>query len=329
MTDLAPLIQSYFTRRLVLEQSAGPNTIVCYRDTIKLLVTYIHQQTGKHPSRQSLTDLDAGAISAFLDHLENSRGNSITTRNTRLAVIHALFRYAALSRVDQSELIQRVLAIPFKLHDRTDLCYLTSAEITALLSAPDPGTWHGRRDHALLALSCQTGLRVSELTGLTIGDIHLGTGPHVRCHGKGRKNRAVPLTGHTRQALQAWLAERAGTPADPLFCTRAGSALSRDAVERLVAKHAVAAAQALPPMTGKHVTPHTLRHSAAMTLVAAGTSITVIALWLGHESLQSTMIYIHADMALKQQALDRTAAPGTSPGVYQPPDTLLAFLATL
>ena len=245
----------------MLEQGAGPNTIACYRDTVRLLVSYICQETGKHPSRQSLTDLDAGRISAFLEHLETARGNSTATRNTRLAVIHALFRYAALSRVDQAELIQRVLAIPFRLHDRTDLCYLTSGEITALLTAPGRGTWHGRRDHALLALGCQTGLRVSELTGLTIGDVHLGTGPHVRCRGKGRKNRAVPLTSHTRRALQAWLAERAGTAADPLFCTRTGSPLSRDAVERLVAKHAAVAAEALPSMTGKHVTPHTLRHA--------------------------------------------------------------------
>ena len=329
MSDLAALIQSYFTRRLLLEQGAGPNTVACYRDTIRLLVSYVHQQTGKHPSRQSLADLDAGTISAFLSYLEISRGNSITTRNTRLAVIHAVFRYAALCRVDQAELIQLVLAVPFKLHDRTDLCYLPAEEITALLAAPDRGTWHGRRDHALLAVGCQTGLRVSELTGLTIGEAHLGAGPHVRCHGKGRKNRAVPLTGHTVQTLKTWLAERAGLQTDPVFCTRPGSTLSRDAVERLVAKHAKTAAGTCPPMSSKHVTPHTLRHSAAMALLAAGTDISVIALWLGHESIQSTMIYIHADMALKQQALERTAAPGTSPGVYRPADSLLAFLDAL
>jgi integrase/recombinase XerD len=263
-------------------------------DTIRLLVSYVHQQTGKHPSRQSLADLDAGTISSFLTHLEASRRNSITTRNTRLAVIHALFRYAALCRVDQAELIQRVLAVPFRLHDRTDLCYLAAEEISALLAAPDRGTWHGRRDHALLAVGCQTGLRVPELTGLTIGDAHLGTGPHVRCHGKGRKNRAVPLTGHTVQTLKIWLAERAGLPADPVFCTQAGSALSRDAVERLVARHAKTAASTCPSMSSKHATPHTLRHSAAMALLSAGTDISVIALWLGHESLESTMRYINS-----------------------------------
>lgn len=313
----------------MLEQGAGPNTIACYRDTIRLLVSYACQQTGKQPARLSLADLDTAMISAFLDHLETSRGNSITTRNTRLAVIHALFRYAALTRVDQAELIQRVLGIPFKLRDRTDLCYLTAGEITSLLAAPDPATWHGRRDHALLALGCQTGLRVSELTGLTIGDVDLGTGSHVRCCGKGRKNRAVPLTGHTRQSMQAWLSERAGRDTDPVFTTRTGTALSRDAVEHLVAKHTKAAAASCPTMTSKHVTPHTLRHSAAMALVATGTDISVIALWLGHESLESTMIYIHADMALKQRALDRTAAPGTTPGIYQPADSLLAFLTAL
>jgi integrase/recombinase XerD len=284
MNDLSPLIQAYFTRRLALEQGAGPDTIACYRDTIRLLVRYVHRQTGRQPARQSLADLDAGMISAFLDHLETSRGNSIATRNIRLAVIHSLFRYAALSRVDQGALIQRVLGIPFKLSDRADLCYLTADEITALLAAPDPGTWHGRRDHALLALGCQAGLRVSELTGLSVADVRLGTGPHVRCHGKGRKNRAVPLTGHTRRSMKAWLAERAGRDTDPAFPGRTGNPLSRDAVERLAAKHAKTASGACPSMAGKHVTPHTLRHSAAMALVSAGTDISVIALWMGHFS---------------------------------------------
>jgi integrase/recombinase XerD len=329
MSDLSPLIQGYFTRRLALEQGAGPDTIASYRDTIRLLVRYVWQQTGKPPARQSLTDLDAGMISAFLDYLETSRGNSITTRNTRLAVIHSLFRYAALSRVDQGALIQRVLGIPFKLSDRADLCYLTADEITALLSAPDPGSWHGRRDHALLALGCQAGLRVSELTGLTVADVRLGTGPHVRCHGKGRKNRAVPLSAHTRQSMKSWLSERAGHDTGPAFPGRTGNRLSRDAVERLVAKYAKTAAARCPSMSGKHVTPHTLRHSAAMALVSAGTDISVIALWMGHESLDSTMIYIHADMALKQQALERTATPGTKPGIYQPDDSLLAYLTGL
>ena len=329
MSDLSPLIQAYFTRRLALEQGAGPDTIACYRDTIRLLVRYVHHQTGKQPARQSLTDLDAGTISAFLDHLETGRGNSVATRNNRLAVIHSLFRYAALSRVDEGALIQRVLGIPFKISDRADLCYLTADEITALLAAPDPGTWHGRRDHALLALSCQAGLRVSELAGLAVDDVRLGTGPHVRCHGKGRKNRAVPLTGHTRQSVKAWLAERAGNDTDPVFPGRTGNRLSRDAVERLVGKHARTASETYPSMAGKHVTPHTLRHSAAMALVSAGTDISVIALWMGHESLDSSMVYIHADMALKQQALERTAIPGTKPGIYQPDDSLLAFLTGL
>lgn len=268
-------------------------------------------------------------ISAFLDHLETGRGNSVATRNIRLAVIHSLFRYAALSRVDQGALIQRVLAIPFKITGRADLCYLTADEITALLAAPGAGTWHGRRDRALLALGCQTGLRVSELTGLTIADIRLGTGPSVRCQGKGRKNRAVPLTVHTRQVMKAWLAERIGNDADPVFPGRTGNRLSRDAVGRLVAKHAKTASAACPSMAGKHVTPHTMRHSAAMALVAAGTDISVIALWMGHESVDSSMAYIHADMALKQQALDRTAMPGTKPGIYKPGDSLLAFLTGL
>jgi site-specific recombinase XerD len=268
-------------------------------------------------------------IGAFLHHLETSRGNRVTTRNARLAAIHSLFRYAALQAPDHAALIQRVLAIPTKRADRTIVCYLTRDEMHALLAAPDQSTWHGRRDYALLTLAGQTGLRVSELTGTKIRDIHLGRGPHVRCHGKGRKDRITPLTSHTVTALRAWLTERRGTPDDPLFPSRRGTPLSTDAVERLVAKHATTAAATRASLQTKQVTPHTLRHSAAMALLHSGVDISVIALWLGHESSETSMIYLHADMTLKERALARIAPPSTTPGRYTPPDTILAFLDSL
>jgi len=207
--------------------------------------------------------------------------------------------------------------------------YLTTAEADALLAAPDRATWHGRRDHALLTLAIQTGLRVSELTGLRVQDLHLASGPHVRCRGKGRKNRITPLTRPTLAVLRSWLAERGGQPGDPLFPTRRGSQLSRDAVQRLVAKHTGTAAASCPSLTGRKITPHTLRHTTAMTLLQAGVDTSVIALWLGHEQADTTLIYLHADLTLKQKALDRVHPLHTKPGRYQPPDTVLAFLDNL
>jgi integrase/recombinase XerD len=222
-----------------------------------------------------------------------------------------------------------VLAIPPKRCDRAIVSFLTAEEIDALLAAPGKATWLGRRDHALLLLAVQTGLRVSELTSLTGGDVHLGPGAHVRCHGKGRKDRATPLTKQTISVLRAWLAERGGKPIEPLFPTRAGRPLSRDAVERLVSKHAAAAAAACPALAGKNVTPHTLRHSAAMALLHAGVDTSVIALWMGHQDPASTQAYLHADMKIKEQALARVQPPDTRPGRYRAPDTLLAFLSAL
>jgi len=225
--------------------------------------------------------------------------------------------------------IQRVLAIPPKRYDRAVVTYLTQAETDALVAAPDRTTWTGRRDHALLLTGVHTGLRVSELTGLRLQDVHLGTGAHLRCRGKGRKERCTPLTTVTVKVLRTWLRERGGESGDPLFPTRRGTRLSRDAVEQLVAKHATVAAVACPSLTGKHVTPHTLRHSTAMALLYAGVDVSVIALWLGHESTETTQIYLHADMSIKERALARTALPGSPPGRYVAPDTLLAFLDTL
>jgi integrase/recombinase XerD len=328
MNSLAPTLQAFFTDRLAQRQ-ASPHTVAAYRDTLRLLVVFAAEHARTEPCQLDISDLDAPLIGAFLDHLQQARGNSARTRNARLAAIHSLFRFAALRHPDHAAVIQRVLAIPPKRADRPLISYLTEPEIAALLAAPDRTTWTGRRDHALLALAVQTGLRVSELTGLNTGDLHLAAGAHVNCSGKGRKERITPLTKATIATLRVWIAERAGDPADPLFPTRQGVRLSRDALEHRLAKYAAIARAQAPTLANKTVTAHVLRHSAAMRLLHAGVDITVIALWLGHESTDTTQIYLHADLAIKERALARTTPPGTSPGRYRPPDSTLAFLESL
>jgi len=329
VTTLGPLLQGFFTDRLARQRHASGHTVLAYRNTIRLLLRFAWQKTGKQPAQLTLEDLDAPLIGDFLHYLETDRNNSVATRNARLAAIHSLFRYAAFHAPEHAAITQRVLAIPAKRTDRTIVCYLTRHETEAVLAAPDLATWHGRRDHALLHLATQTGLRVSELTSTRIRDVHLGPGPHVYCHGKGRKDRATPLTRHTVDALRVWLTERGGQPDEPLFPTRRGDPLSPDAVEHLVTKHATTAAATCTSILAKNVTPHTLRHSAAMTLLHAGVDIAVIALWLGHESPETTMIYLHADMTIKERALARTTPPATKPGRYKPTDAVLAFLDSL
>ena len=326
MSTLAPTLQAFFTGRLITQRQASGHTIASYRDTIRLLLGYAQQRTGKNPADLDFTDLDAPLIGAFLNQLETGRGNSVRTRNARLAAIHSLFRYAALRHPEDAAVIARVLAIPPKRFDKALITYLTEQEITALLAAPDQGTWTGRRDHALLMLACQTGLRATELTSLTIGDVHLGTGAHVSCLGKGRKQRITPLTTATAAAVGGWLAERGGLPADPLFVTRRGTPMSRDALERRIARYTATAALSCPALREKKVSPHVLRHSAAMRLLNAGVDTSVIALWMGHENIATTQVYIHADLALKERAIARTAPQDTPPGRYQPPDIVLAFL---
>jgi site-specific recombinase XerD len=329
MSALAPTLQAFFTDRLIGQRQASPHTLAAYRDTLRLLLTFASQRTGRQPSALDIDDLDAPLIGAFLDHLEQERGNSVRTRNARLAAIRSLFRYAALRHPEHAATIERVLAIPPKRFERALITFLTEPEIDALLAAPDRGTWTGRRDHAMLLLATQTGLRASELIGLTCGDVHLGVGAHVSCLGKGRKQRITPLTKQTGAVLRTWLAERAGHPDQPLFPTRTGRALSRDAIERRLAEHARVASAACASLTTKTITPHVLRHTAAMRLLHAGVDTAVIALWLGHEQVETTQIYLHADMALKEAALARTTPPNTPPGRYRPPDTLLAFLEAI
>jgi integrase/recombinase XerD len=260
VSTLAPTLQAFFTDRLNRQRQASGHTIAAYRDACKLLLAFAEQRTGKAPSHLDVADLDAGLIGAFGDHLEHQRGNSVRTRNARLAAIHSLFRFAALAHPQDAAVIQRVLAIPPKRYDQTLITYLTQPETNALLAAPDQATWTGRRDHALLALAVHTGLRVSELTALTLADIHLGTGAHVSCLGKGRKQRSTPLTGGVTAVLRAWQAERAGAPADPLFATRRGTPLSPDAVQQRLTTHAGTAAATCPTLTGKKLTTRAAPH---------------------------------------------------------------------
>jgi integrase/recombinase XerD len=331
MTPLPPLLQGFFTERLARQRDASPHTIAAYRDSFRLLLAFLQDQTGKPPSKLKLEDLDAARISAFLGHLEQDRGNSVRTRNARLTAIHSFFHYAALRAPEQAELIARVLAIPEKRFDTTLISYLTEPEIDALLAAPDRSTWTGRRDHALLLLAVQTGLRASELASLRRQDLQLDSPSWVRCRGKGRKERCTPLSRPTRQVLHVWLRERGGHATSPLFPNRNGQHLTRGAIWRLVVKHAATATNQCPSLASKNITPHTLRHTTAMRLLHAPTPIDIatIALWLGHETLDTTNKYIHADMELKRRALDRTAPPNTKPGRYRPPDPLLAFLESL
>jgi integrase/recombinase XerD len=329
MTLLAPTLEAFFTQHLAGQRQASPATIGSYRDTWRLFLGYALDNTGAAPARLDIAAVDAGLVSRFLTHLEQDRGNTARTRNARLAAIRSFFKFAALRHPEHAATIARVLAIPAKKHGRTSVSYLTAGEIKALLAAPDTGTWHGRRDHALLALAAQTGLRCSELTGLSRGDVQAGTGPTVRCHGKGRKNRVTPLTANVAAVIRVWLREQGGIPGDPLFPASTGRRLSSDAVEDLVERHAATAAAACPSIRDKHVTPHVLRHSAAMALLHAGVDPVTIALWMGHESPRSTQPYIHADLKLKEKALARTSPPKTKTGRYRPPDKLLAFLEGL
>jgi len=329
MTLLAPALQAFFCERLITQRNSSPQTIAAYRDTFRLLLCFAHQQTGKQPFQLDIDDLHAPLIGAFLNHLEEDRGNSPRTRNARLGAIHSFYRFAALEHPEHAATIARVMAIPTKRHERNTVSYLDLDEIKALLAVPDRSTWLGRRDHALLVLMIQTGVRVSELVGLRICDVHLGTGAHIRVTGKGRKKRSTTLTRETVTILRAWLKERQGQAEEPLFPTRQGRALSRYTVGLLVSKHTTTAAGNCPSLKTKHVTPHTLRHTNAMLLRAKEVDIATIALWLGHESTQTTHIYEHADPALKEQAIARTAPLGAKPGRYRPSDTLLAFLDEL
>ena len=328
-TTLSSLLQSFFTDRLMSQREASPHTIASYRDTFRLLLAFAEKQLKKPPSKLTLDDLDAPFIGAFLDHIESYRHNGARTRNLRLTAIRSFFQYAAFQEPTRSAHIQRVLAIPAKRHERPLIAFLTHPEIQALLAAPDGTTWMGRRDRALLMLAIQTGLRLCELIGLRRRDIVLGSGAHVRCFGKGRKERSTPLTKQTVAVMKAWLQERGGSEGDVVFPSARGTPLSPDGVQYLLAKHMAQARKTCPSLKEKRVSPHVLRHTAAMELLQSGVDHSVIALWLGHESPETTHIYLHADLALKEKILEKTRPLSVGPGRYRPSDKLLQFLNSL
>ncbi len=325
----ASLLQRFFTDRLREQQGVSAHTVASYRDTFRLLLRFASQQLKRGPCELRMEDLDAPFLETFLRHLERERANSARTRNARLSALHAFFRFVAINEPALSLQCQRILAIPVKRYERASVAFLTEEEVAALVAAPDPGTWIGARDRALLLIAVQTGLRNSELTSLRRRDVELGTGAHVRCLGKGRKMRCTPLRPDVAAILNEWLSRQHAEPDDPLFPSLRGGRLSADALQQLVSRHAATARQACPSLATKSVTPHTLRHSAAMDMLRRGVDTSVIALWLGHESPETTQIYLHADMQLKQRALASATASGLAPARYQPADPLLAFLESL
>lgn len=332
MTTPAPiagLVEAFFTKRLMQERQSSPHTIAAYRDTFRLLFEFMQQHLNKAPSNVTVSDLDSTLIGSFLDHLERNRGNKARTRNARLATIHSFFHYIALQEPAHASIIQRVLAIPNKRYERRLIDFLTREEMQALLAAPDRSTWIGRRDCALIFLALQTGLRVSELLGLRCADVVLGAGAHVRCHGKGRKERCTPLRRDALATVRRWLNERAGRPEDPLFPSARGGTMSRDSVEYLLDKYAAIAQKQCPSLKKKRVSPHVLRHATAMDMLQRGIDRSVIALWLGHESIETTQMYLDADLALKEKALARTAPLPIYRNRYRPDDRLMAFLTSL
>ena len=329
MTPLPPLLEAFFTQRLQQQRRASPHTVAAYRDTFRLLLRFAEKRLGRQPSDLLLTDIDAPFIGTFLSHLEQDRKNTARSRNARLSAVRSFFRFIAAREPAHSALIQRVLAMPQQRFDRDLVAFLTRPEIDALLGAPDKTTRLGRRDHALLVLAVQTGLRVSEITALRVEDLAFGVGAHVRCRGKGRKERCTPLTASTATVVRAWLLETRATGAGLLFPSLRSTQLSRDAVERLVGRYAAQAAKDCPTLARKHVTPHTLRHSTAIALLQSGVDRAVIALWLGHESVETTQMYLDADLAMKERALARVAPIQAKAARFRPRDRLLAFLEGL
>lgn len=329
MVRFASVLTRFFTQRLIQQRHASPHTVGSYRDTFRLLLRFTKTRTGKDPSRLVWEDIDAPLISAFLDDQQEHRGITARSRNLRLTAIRSLFRYAAFELPEHADQIQRVLAIPCKCAPQPQIGYLIRPEVDALLAAPDQGVWSGRRDHAWLLLAVQTGLRLSELTGLTRQEVQLGTGAHVHVIGKGRKERCTPLTKQTAAVLQAWLAESARGEGQVVFPNRCGGRLSSDGLQYLLARHVETASEACVSLRHKRVSPHALRHTAAMMLLQAGVDTTVIAMWLGHESVETTRIYLEADLELKRQMLAKMAPPNGAPTIYRPDDALLVFLQNL
>ena len=327
--DFAPLCQSFFSKRLITQRRASPHTVAAYAHTFRLLATYAQKQLRTPPSELSLAQLDAPFLATFLDHLETKRANSARSRNARLASLRAFYHYAALEAPQHAGVIQRVLAIPYQRITRRLVGYLTRPEVELLLGNIDQTTWVGRRNHALLLVAVQTGLRLSELTGLRQKDVMLGPGAYVRCEGKGRKERCTPLAKPTVKVLQAWLKEQGADDTGFLFPSSRGGRLSSDAVQHALATHVATARNKCPSLGKKRVTPHVLRHTAAMELLQAGVDRALIAIWLGHESLDTTQVYLDANLELKRTVLDKVTPPQNRPGRYRPDDKLMSYLKNL
>ncbi|WP_426987606.1 tyrosine-type recombinase/integrase [Pseudarthrobacter sp. Y6] len=325
MSALAPTLQAFFTVRLTSQYGVSPHTVASYRDTFRLLLAYAHEAAGTRPSDLDVGQLDANLITGFLDYLEHGRGNTIRTRNARLAAVHSFATYASYKHPEHATVLSQVLAIPRKRQHQPEITFLTNNEVDALLAAPDPDTWIGRRDRALLLVAITTGLRVAELSALTGADIHLGTGAHITCHGKGRKDRTTPLTAGAIQLLRAIGADQTA-PDSFVFSTLTGHWLSRDAIAARISLHVTSASRGCPTLGTKNVTPHVLRHTAAMRLLEAGIDVAMIAIWLGHAGIESSQPYLHANMKMKEEALNRTTPTNVAVGRYQATDELLAFL---
>jgi integrase/recombinase XerD len=326
---LSNLLETFFLERLMQQRRVSPHTIASYRDTFRLLLQFTEKRLCKAPSSITVPDLTAELISGFLNHLEKDRRNTIRTRNVRLSAIHSFFRYVARQAPEYSGIAQRVLDMPSKRHARKLVTFLTQSEISALLAAPNLSTWCGRRDRAMILLAVQTGLRAAELLGLRCQDILFGSTAHVRCEGKGRKERCTPLRKDTVAVLRGWMRERQGNASDPAFPTVRGTTMSHDALRNLLNKHVSLARRHCASLKKKHVTPHSLRHSLAMELLQSGVDRSVIALWLGHESAETTDVYLHADMTMKERALQKGSISSARAGRYRPDDRVMAFLQGL
>jgi integrase/recombinase XerD len=327
--NFAQHLQLFFTERLLSQRNVSPHTIAAYRDTFRILLLFAQKHLNIEPTKLAINDFNVAFISFFLNSLETERKNSVRTRNARLAAIHSFFRYLALQEPIYAALAQQILAIPPKRARHKSIAYLTENEVQAILSSPNLCNWTGRRDRAMLTLAIQTGLRVSELRGLRNVDLIFGKTAYVQCCGKGRKERCTPLQPYAVRILRSWTGEQKGAPNDPLFPNQKGTFLSRDGVAYILTQHVGTATQNCPSLSKKRVTPHVLRHTTAMTLLNHGIDRTVIALWLGHQSVETTEIYFHEDMQIKQRALDRTNSLKLKGICYKPPDHLLAFLESL
>jgi integrase len=327
--DFAPLCQSFFSQRLMAQRQASPHTIAAYAQTFRLLLTYAQKRLRIPPSKLSLAQLDAVLIGEFLDTLESTRSNGPRSRNARLAALRSFYHYAAMEAPQHMGVIQRVLAIPYKRLTRRLVTYLTRSEVQAVLDSVDKSTWIGRRNHAMFLVAVQTGLRLSELTGLRQKDAVLEAGAHVHCVGKGRKERCTPLAKPTVAVLRAWIKEQGSDESGFLFPSSRGGRLSADAVQHALAQQVSAAQGTCPSLAKKRVTPHVLRHTAAMELLQAGVDRALIAIWLGHEVLDSTQVYLDADLPLKEAILAKMNPPQSKPGGYRPGDQLLSYLKSL